>query len=376
MLGCSRLTNLILSIAIAIVLTFMVAATIIAYSVSEVIRDREIMKEKIKDDRVKEEFINYLQDEFKKQTDGNLSLIIDDSAAQDILADPAAEAKIDQTLDDLVDQTYDWLEGKGANPTLSIDSSKSDEPTLLEEEIRGKLGPVGDLINYDELNEASSKFRLYEVKGDQINAVPELYGTVNTLYKKLFIGVVILSAVLLLSARSIRKGAFVLGLVLMGAGLLVLFGPKYVDRSPAVEARIEQQTEKLPWIVNTLFKESADTIKNIDTPTFVDQFGVLMLKEIQDHANLYAKIALAFGAVIAVGTQLSIKRSEAEADLNRSSSSSRSRDNYEDSYIEDSSQFTDNRSQDSEDSGRRVRTIAQDYDEVPEDDEEEEEIEE
>ncbi|WKZ31374.1 MAG: hypothetical protein QY318_01200 [Candidatus Dojkabacteria bacterium] len=353
MLGCSRLTNLILTIAIGIVLTFMISAAIISYAASEVISDREKVKEAIKDDKVKEDFILYIQDELDKQTDGDLSLIINEDAAQTILDDPTAEEKIDETLDQLVDDTYDWLEGDADEPTIVIGQSDGSDETLLEEEIRDKLGPVGDLINYDELNEASSQFRLYEVKDDQINQIPQLYQTLTGLYKKLLIGIAVLTIVLLLSAQSIRKGAFSLGIVLAASGALVLFTPLYLERSTGTEQTVAEQLDRLPWLVKTVLNESVQTVKEIETPDFVNTFALTLFEDIQEEAALYAKLAIAFGIVLAIGTQLSIRRTEAENDYDTVSQGSG-----------DARQFIGQGG----DPSRRVRTMTDDQYDDPRDD--------
>lgn len=322
MLGCSRITNLILTIAVSFVLTVMIAASIIAYSVTEVISDRDTVKEAIKDEKVKEEFLLYIQEELDKQTDGDISLILDDEAVATLLEDQATSEKVDETLDALVDDTYNWLEGEGDQPTITIGEANEEDETLLEEEIRDKLGPVGDLINYDELNEASSQFRLYEIKDEQVDKIPHIYNTLTDLYKKILIGVIVLALLLIFSAQSLRKGAFYLGIILVAAGVLVLFSPAYIRQSPEAQETIEARVEELPWVIRTLLKESIQTIEDVDPPQFVNEFGIVLFQQIQNKASLYAKITIALGIVLAVGTQLSIRRTEAELDYDDMSNGS------------------------------------------------------
>jgi hypothetical protein len=308
MLNFSKLTNTIFSLFIMILLTLLVSGLLISYSTTEIVRDREIIKEEVKSEQVREAYVKYITN-IIEENDDEIEGIIDEQKVEELLEEESNRDEINSKLDQLVDETYLWLEEDGDKPSVEVFENKEAENNL-ESELREKIGPIAGVVDYEKLEEKIPTVSLYNVSKDNVDRIPNIYQNAVNAYKKVAIGIVILTFVIFFSAKNLRTGFLYFGIILSLGAAIPLLGPQLDFGSELNSSNIIQNLNDLPWLLKTPFKSSIEALQNINMPEFVSKFFINVAKRINERIALYSKIVLAFGLSIVFLTQFSLKEIE------------------------------------------------------------------
>ncbi|MCB9790612.1 hypothetical protein H6764_01170 [Candidatus Nomurabacteria bacterium] len=304
MFGLNKLTNYLLTIALAVALGVSLTLTSLFYSAKEILTDKENAKRWIKETSLREEFVNVLTEQVYSEKPAEiLEPIVSKSDFKKIANQEANKEWVDQAIDTTVDNTYDWLEGKSEAPEIVIPVKKDQKNGLpsLETLVTDKIGKPASIIDFDKVSEISPAIKLLNTDKITIINISDAYAKLKKLPQQMAIVSLVIAAALLVSGSSLRQGILMVGFGLVTSAGLLLFGPTYLKDHPEVTK-------------NVLSLDLSRLPKLVDLPPIIrDLFG-FAFNEVYKSTKAYAIVAGAIGVIAGVISQLSIKSVELEAE--------------------------------------------------------------
>lgn len=301
MFGLHRLINLIATIILTLLLTLLITATIVTYTTSEVISNRENLRTWLHEDNVRDSYINYVVDQTYSTNAGIiLRGIIDEDEYEEIVRKEFSDEIADQLIDTTVDQVYDWLEGEKKTPQVSFSPINTDiDFSGLDQVLDEKIGFLGDFVDVEDILLFSDKIELINLEDFTLSNAPEVYQTVLSIPKKLVIASIIVAILILLSNRSWRSGVLLIGLAVAASSLFMLVGYKYIDIEQLIKfAKIPYGIDELPDLSSS--------------PEFIRLIGHHARENISSKFREYNTYSLGFGILSVAISQLGIKEVEVE----------------------------------------------------------------
>lgn len=260
---------MVLSGVIKIISTFiflplaalLLALSLFSYSASIVLTDKENAKSWLKHESVRDVLKENILESVENQRELSLiTYLFGQDKVEEFIDENLKVEWTDQYIDQLVDETYVWLE--------SDESTKDSEKT-------GLLG----------LNLTNG-----------LNFLPKAYQILVGAYKKLFFATIFLVSIVFLTAKSFRRGFFLLGLIGVIAGGLLYFGPGYIANHQEILRNFDM------FGIN--FKGY------FELPEVYQKVIQLALGDVVSGVNHYAFIIFIAGLITAVVTQFAVNRIE------------------------------------------------------------------
>lgn len=291
MLLFSKLSNLIFTLSVALLLVSLVLLSILLYTTRSIVQDRERVKEIVKTENIRDAYRKHL-------TENSTSPI---EVSQEQLGE-IEDNEIDISIDKTIDAIYDWMEGKSPSPSIAITAKEAEaDPLGLEEVAHERIGVLADFINYEELNKAiDEEVSLIDLQSDQAEYMPKIYQGLNKWNRNSLILTVLLSAVLIISASNLRQGVLILGISYLIAAAILSIGPGYIQNNHSSIDITQIPFIKLPD-PGELSKFSQELIIEIGY-------------EVKESVQIYGKYLIATSVLIIVLSQIAIRRREIDDD--------------------------------------------------------------
>lgn len=285
-----KISTLILPVLFAVIL----AATVPLYFLTQKITDREQVRGWFKNPVVMEKYREYIVDQIVMENNLNyLGIVINTEEIKGLVNGQITDEWIATSLDDTIDATYDWLEGKTDSPTLDLSESKGGINELVANSLDEKFGLLGDLVDFQGMDFINSSIPLLDFNGKLLEFIPDTYAQIKLLPTRILIVNGLLLAALLFTSKDGRNFALRLGISTVGFGLTVLYAPTYLVDNPQILRALGIDLNALP---------KADKY-----PEFAQEIFKLAQTEIADEMKYIIWGGIIIGGILLIASQLELK---------------------------------------------------------------------
>ncbi len=295
----SKLLNIVFSVIFAILLALTSFGAIFTYNLSNVVSDRQNLKDWFFEDEVKKSFVEYIIDNSFSMVIEPLSLIVSEEEIYNQIENEIIGEKYNKIVDGTVDKIYDWLEGDSNDVEIQLlDDDILGDLDFLDEMFDEKLGIFSKLINPSDILKISDQLNIINLDKLTLASIPHLYQSLLKLPQKLLIVSIVLALLIFFSHKSWRVGAFINGLAISILPIYILFLYKIIPLNKILEQFDFYNKLKLP-----------DFSK---VPEFIKLIYFQAENQVLSSVGQHAIYILIVGLLLIVVSQLAIKEREVE----------------------------------------------------------------
>jgi len=276
-----------------IIMGLIMAISLPLYFLSLRVTDRENMRTWLKTDNIKEAYQDYITQKITDDTNLSIiTLLIPEQEITSLIDKQINTEWIENSIDEAVDSTYDWLEGKkGAKSTVDVSNHEE-----LSSILQPSTGAISELLGLSNDSLFNVNIPLIDLNKQFTELLPKTYTQLTLLPNRLLILNAILLAILVFSSKNGREASFRLGLSFTIAGGILIFGPNYISENPQSLSIIGINLESLPQLS--------------ELPLYAQEVVKLATLDITKDITNYTIIAFVAGIAFIVLSQLELKEVE------------------------------------------------------------------